>query len=67
MHHQVVRSPAAGQSEDLLLLACITAGAVIGFSLTGGAAVGTVLGAAAGIALLERHRQRAGRPRPRRS
>ena len=54
-----MRSPAAEQSEDLLLLVCITAGAVIGFSLTGGAAIGTALGAAAGIALLARHRRRA--------
>lgn len=61
-----MRSPAAEQSEDLVLLVCITAGAVVGFSVTGGAAIGTALGAATGIAILARHRRRADRaPTPR--
>jgi hypothetical protein len=51
--------------DDLLLLACITVGAVLGFSLTGGAAVGTAIGAGAGIALLARHHARAAAKRRR--
>jgi hypothetical protein len=34
------------------MLACIAAGAIVGFSLTGSAALGSATGAAIGIALL---------------
>jgi len=42
------------------MFACIALGALIGFSLTGGAAAGTALGAATGIALLALHRRTEG-------
>lgn len=48
----------AADLDSVLLLVCLTAGAVVGFSITGGAAVGTALGAAAGMALVAlRHRR----------
>jgi hypothetical protein len=45
--------------EDVVLVLCIAAGAVAGFTLTGGAAVGTAVGAAVGMAAAHavRHRR----------
>ena len=46
-------------TEDTVLLACIALGAVVGFTLTGGAAIGTAVGAAVGVGagrLLRQHR-----------
>jgi uncharacterized membrane protein len=53
------------RSDDLLLFICIATGAVVGFSVTGGAAVGTTVGAAAGMALVALHHRmtREGVPR----
>ena len=45
-----------GDRDDLVVLLCITFGAVIGFTLTGGAAIGTAVGAAGGIGLIALHR-----------
>ena len=53
--------------ENVLLFICITAGAVIGFSLTGGAAIGTAIGAAAGPALLAHDPRRSGHKPSRRA
>ena len=38
------------RSEDVILMVCMTIGAVEGFSLTAGAAVGPADGAAVGVA-----------------
>jgi hypothetical protein len=53
-------TPADGHADpaDVVLVACIAVGAVVGFSLTGAAALGTFVGAAAGLAaaaLIRRH------------
>jgi hypothetical protein len=52
-------------ADDVVLLVCITCGAIAGFSLTGGAAVGTAIGAAIGtgiVALHDRGRRAPGAP-----
>ena len=38
------------RSENIVLVACIAIGAVAGFTFTGGAAIGTALGAGVGVA-----------------
>ena len=42
--------------DDVILFVCIAAGSVLGFTATGGAAIGTALGAAAGMAVVAAHR-----------
>lgn len=45
------------QRDVVVLLACLTVGAVVGLSLTGAAAFGTALGAAAGGSVIALRRR----------
>jgi hypothetical protein len=54
-------------SEETVLLACITVGAVVGFTLMGGTAIGTAVGAAIGVGagrLLRQRRAQGGHGNP---
>jgi hypothetical protein len=57
-HDRFVRATSRDEGDDLALFVFLVIGAVAGFTLTGGAAAGTALGAAAGVVLLARHRDR---------
>lgn len=54
----------AADPADVVFVACVAAGAVVGFSLTGGAAAGSFLGAAIGFALSSALRRQRGSSGP---